>query len=153
MKAKRAASLVGSIAPLLLVVATSGCTKSASGPLFAHQAPPSGKGVVYVYRPSSMSGGARSIYLSVPYEANNCYELDNGGYLAYVTEPGTVTIGASVSGEMQKLPLQVGAGQERFVRAEFASSFGGGTSELTEVPANEGAAEIRDMRAITACER
>jgi hypothetical protein len=135
---------------VVVVLATSGCSKSAAGPAFARPQVPPGKGVVHIYRPSAFSGGGRTIYLSVPFEANNCFALDGGGFFTYVTDAGPVNVGASGSGETKRLALDVAAGQQKYIRAEWGTW---GNAELTEVSAAQGAREIRETRGVFACEK
>lgn len=76
--------------------------------------------------------------------------MDNGGFYAHVTEPGCVNVGASASGEMKQLAVDVAPNQERWVRIEWGTW---GAAELTQVTANEALAEVGETRGITTCER
>jgi hypothetical protein len=133
---------------LVVLLLVAGCSKSARGPAFAKSPAPNGKATVYLYRPSAMSGGARGIFMSVPIEANNCFEMLNGGYLTYVANPGILHIGASGSGEVKQFSVKVAPGEEKFVRVAWGTW---GAAELEEVSPAEGAAEIAETRAIGAC--
>src|SRR5262245_32447564 len=77
-----------SVSGLLLFLCA--CATPASGPVFTRTVPTGGRGVVHIYRPSSVSDGTRTIYLSVPREAGNCFALENEGYLSYEAEPGVI---------------------------------------------------------------
>jgi hypothetical protein len=134
----------------LALLCASACSRSAAGPAFARSQVPAGKGVVHIYRPSAVSGGARSIYLSVPFEADNCLALDGDGFFTYVTDPGAVNVGASGSGETKKLSLSVAPGEEKYVRVEWGTF---GSAEMKEVSAAEGAREIGVTRGIFACQK
>lgn len=135
---------------LVILVAAAACSRSASGPAFVRPAMPPGKAIIYIYRPGKMSGSARTIYLSVPAQANNCFAMDNDGSLVHVTDPGIVTIGASASGDVKLLPVTIAAGEERFVRVEWGT-WGG--AELHEVAQAEGGLAVQETRGIGACER
>jgi hypothetical protein len=132
----------------IVILLLAACTKSATGPAFVRPAIPPGKALIYVYRPGKMSGGARTIYLSVPAQANNCYAMTNDGFLVHVTDPGVVTIGASASGDKKLLPVTIAAGEERFVRVEWGT-WGG--ADLAEVAAVEGGPAVQRTRGIYAC--
>ena len=132
----------------LALGAAPGCATTASGPAFARAPLPPGKGVIYIYRPSAMSGGARTIFISVPFEANNCYALEGDGFFTHVTDPGRINVAASGSGDAAKLPVSVAPGQEKYVRVEWGTW---GSAEMTEVSAQEGSAQISGMRGIAAC--
>ena len=134
------------LAAALLIGA--GCTREASGPAFARRSAPPGKGTIYIYRPSAFSGGARTIFVAVPVEANNCFEMLNGGYLAYVADPGVVKVGASASGDAKILPVEIAAGEEKFVKVEWGAW---GTAELTPVAAAEASADLAKSHSISAC--
>lgn len=113
--------------PLLLVAAAlAGCAvipetlrpKSADGAMFAATPPPPGKAVVHFYRPKAFAASARTIFMSIPMEADNCFGMVTAGYQTHVTDPGRLRVLGSISGESQLYEAQLKEGEVRYVKVE-----------------------------------
>lgn len=79
-------------AVISIAVLASGC--AAAGPRFAKLPPSTNEAVIYVYRQSFIAGSANvwDLYANGAPIA----EVSNGGYVAYVTDPGNVTFSAKL---------------------------------------------------------
>jgi hypothetical protein len=113
MKIRNSLSRFG-LKPWLLVVALtmSGC---ASGPPFQKIADiPTGKGLIYIYRPSVMHGVALVPYIVI--NDLNAIPLKVGGYYPYFSSPGEVTISITHTGK-RSITINVKAGETYYVKA------------------------------------
>lgn len=93
--------------------------------------------------------------MSIPLEDNNCHAMVNGGYYAYVTHPGKITVGsAALMGGRNGIvdfSLDVKAGDVRYVDVSFGAW--GPTPEYKEVAEELALSEISKLHQISACEK
>jgi len=144
--------------PLLLALGVASCAltpKSASGPVFVAEQVPPGKAVIYFYRPKAFALSARTVFLSIPKEADNCFAMVNNGYKGYVAGPGPVTIGAAEVGTgkaFSDFSATLKAGETRYVTVKpEPAGIGGIAVKFQEVPAGDALPEIKEFRLIDAC--
>lgn len=141
-------------ATIFFIVHISGCTllpKHADGPAFSPVAVPPGNAVIYFYRPERVSMSATTNFMSIPLSADNCFAMVNGGYYAYITTPGKVTVGsAAMRSGMVSFSLDVIAGDVRYVDVSFGWM---PTPEYKEVAEARALQEITKLRQISVCEK
>ncbi|MFN0253909.1 MAG: hypothetical protein ACKV2T_44005 [Kofleriaceae bacterium] len=100
------------------------------------------KAIVYLYRPSKFMGGGSTVFLGVV--QNNIgwsLELHNGGYIAYLADPGPIVVTGANLGDNTAAGFAVEARREYFVRVTVDSL------EITQIPPEVGSVEIRECRA------
>jgi hypothetical protein len=73
-----------SVTVLLGAIFLTSC--GASGPSFTQVTPPAGKGVVYIYRQSSMIGPG--VFGTAKVNGRPITKIKNGGYYPYIATPG-----------------------------------------------------------------
>jgi hypothetical protein len=125
---------------------------AATGKIYTPETPPSGQGLIYVYRPSSIVGAIATWKLY----ANGFQELklNNGGYAVYHAKPGSVTFTfapsakGSENANLDLITINVDPGEVYFLRLthgslwiDFQSVF-----RLELVDSKTGEAEIRNMK-------
>lgn len=143
--------VVGSLLAILFLV--SGCAvmpKSAKGDSFAKVAVPPGKAVVYFFRPDRFAMSARTIFMSIPHEANIACPVVTAGYHIYVGNPGTLTVSYAEGGLMKKFTLELKEGDERYIKIDFGPW--GPNVVHEEVAADTALPIIAQYRMISKCE-
>jgi hypothetical protein len=137
----------------LIIVTAFGCLLAstvftscgANGSAFTPVSPPSGKGVVYIYRTPSFVGCAATGTLKT--NGFSTTIVSNGGYFPYVGPPGDTTFTSKIDWN-RKVTVRVEQGNPKYLKAEFA---GAGMQKarilkLTEVPPSLGASEITECK-------
>lgn len=130
---------------LLLGLFVSGC--AASGMPFAKLQPPNDKAVIYIYRPSFIAGSANVWNLSA--NGSPIADVSNGGYIAYVTDPGNVTFSAKLRPglllitsilirEEELITVYAEAGSSYYIRFNLGPS-------MEMIPNEEGEREIAGL--------
>lgn len=95
----------------VLVIALSGC---ASGPAFKKvENVPADKGLVYIYRPSTLHGAALVPMIVV--NDSRALGLKSGSYYTYLASPGALKIAINHTGR-RTVDLDVKAGETYYVR-------------------------------------
>ena len=123
------------IGALLLLV---GC---ATGTSFRKvEAIPSGKAVIYIYRPSVF--GAAVMY-NVKHGDRVVATTKARGYYPYITDPGEVELNASTE-SAASITLDVKPAETYFVRASVSAGFFIGRPRLQVVTREEGEREIAE---------
>jgi len=148
----RAASLVALIAPWAVAcVATSPVAQvqKARGEPFMMTTPSNGRAVVYVYRPLKFKGSGVVMKLSTAADPGMECPLRNGGYRAYIVQPGPFAIEA-LNGKGDRIEIQAEAGNPKYVRLNPKVGWKI-NPELEEVDAEEGSQEIGDTKANPEC--
>ena len=105
-------------------------------------APPSGQGMIIVYRPRRAVGAA--LLFSTTVNGATIGNLTNGRMLAHAVAPGNHTIetvSASVGG-VATVSTSVQAGQTVFVRAEARMGYPAGRPSLALVSSQQGQSEV-----------
>jgi hypothetical protein len=134
----------------MVFIVIGGCAlmpKSAKGPVFTEISTPPGKSVVYFFRPDKFMLSAKSIFMSIPKQANNCFAVNAGGYYPYVAEPGKLVVH---TGSNNEFTIDLSPGDVRYVKVDLNSTWG--TDEFEVVPAEKAIAEIKAYRLIDICE-
>jgi len=94
-----------------LAISVSGC---ASGPAFKKvDSVPADKGLVYIYRPSTMHGAALVPMIVV--KDSRALALKSGSYYTYLASPGPLEIAINHTGR-RTVDIDVKAGQTYYVR-------------------------------------
>ena len=122
---------------LLSAILLSSC--GASGPAFQPVTPiPTGKGVVYIYRSSSIVGGVSGTCKA---DDSPITKIKNGGYFPYIASPGshhfTVTTEAT-----NEADVTVDKGGEKYLKTTVGIGVIVGHLKFTEVPPELGKSEI-----------
>src|SRR6266853_882225 len=128
--------------PWVLIVALtmSGC---ASGPPFQKIADiPTGKGLIYIYRPPVMHGAVLVPYVVI--NDLNAIPLKMGGYYPYFSPPGEVTISVTQTAK-RSITINVEAGETYYVKAGtiFMAL---GVPYIESVPAEVGLSEVSECK-------
>lgn len=105
---------------MVLLSSLPGCT--ASGEKFTTlQQMPADKGVVYIFRMSSIVGGARRPDILV--DSQNLGGLSQDGYYAVMLSPGVHILMSELQGMTATRSLNVEAGKTYYFQQEFGWSF------------------------------
>lgn len=121
-----------------------GC--AASGPSFKKVTEvPSGKALIYIYRPDLHEGGAYTPDVKI--EGHVEFPLRNGGYFPHLSTPGTVKISISNTGSFS-LTIDAAAGETYFVKGGLVR-FGFGVPYIISVPVDVGQEEIKECKLLT----
>ena len=132
---------------LFLLVILTGC---ASGPVFKPLASlPEGKGVVYVYRESSVIGSG--VFGTLTANNTAITKIKNGGYFPYVTDPGKVHFEVSTEAT-NEADVVVEAGKEKYLKTTVGMGFFIGHLSLTEVSSEIGKKEITECKLLDSIE-
>ena len=140
--------LASAVALGAITLFIAGCPnfQKAPGAPFSETKPPPGKAVIYFYRPTQKIMSSYPFFMSLPESANNCFRLESGGYMPFVTDPGSITVaGAMVS--YKKMTIDVKAGDEKYVEVDVVDD----DAAPKEVSASEGRARIAEMKGIETC--
>ncbi len=136
---------VAAIAGLLLSsFVLSGC--ATLGPSFQRvEKIPENMGLVYIYRPSKLMGGA----VKYEVEANKVLvtHLPSGGYYPYFAKPGATEFSAQTESK-SAVNIEVKAGETYYIKGTLGIGFFVGRPHLVIVPADEGAKEIAECKLI-----
>jgi hypothetical protein len=84
--------------------------------------------------------------MSLPENANNCFQLESGGYTAYAGDPGTVKF-AGMMLTYRTLTLDLKPGDERYVEVKIEDD----NADWAEVPAAEAKPKLAETRGINTC--
>jgi hypothetical protein len=127
-----------------LLSALAGC--ASLGPPFQPLASvPSGKAVVYLYRPPSFVGSAVSFTVNAG--ELPVISLSNGGYFPYVTAPGRISFWAKTEAESFVI-IDVESGMEYYLKGTVGMGILVGRPKLEQMPAAVGRLEILDCKLI-----
>ncbi|OHD74123.1 MAG: hypothetical protein A2V99_15225 [Spirochaetes bacterium RBG_16_67_19] len=127
-----------------LLAALAGC--ASLGPPFQPLASvPSGKAVVYFYRPSSFVGSAVSFTVNAG--ELPIISLSNGGYFPYIAAPGRISFWAKTEAESFVI-IDVEPGLEYYLKGTVGMGILVGRPKLEQVPAAMGRLEILDCKLI-----
>lgn len=129
---------------LALLAALAGCA-SLGPPFMPLVSVPSGKAVVYLYRPSSFVGSA--ISFTVNAGEMPVITLSNGGYFPYVTAPGRISFWAKTEAESFVI-IDVQAGMEYYLKGTVGMGVFVGRPHLQQIPPDLGRLEILDCKLI-----
>jgi hypothetical protein len=141
MNIRNALSRLG-LKPWLLVaaLAMSGC---ASGPPFQKiDDIPTGKGLIYIYRPSVMHGAVLVPYVVI--NDLNAIPLKIGGYYPYFSSPGEITISV-IHTAKRSITISVKAGETYYVKAGTIF-MAVGVPYIELVPAEVGLPEVSECK-------
>jgi hypothetical protein len=133
--------------------ASSGClfSRYASGPPYAAQAATPGKATVNFFRENKSRYSAIAIMMSIPTSANNCFEMDSGGYYTYVVDPGhldVLAISATHGTPRTDFAMDLEAGEVRYVEVEYDDG-----PKVVEKAAPEASPVIADTKQIAVCRK
>jgi len=137
----------------MVCIVIGGCAltpKSAKGPVFTGISTPPGKAVVYFFRPDKFMLSARSVFMSIPKQADNCFAFNTGGYYSYVAQPGKLVVSAGAVGKPQDFTFDLNPGDAKYVKVDLDSTWG--TLQIEEVSAEKAMAEIKAYRLIDICQ-
>ena len=81
----------------IFIALTFFCSSAFSQNFYPVKEIPSGKALVYIYRPSSFTGIAVNYYVNANDAKVSTNQLRNGTYLVYYAEPGKYAFWSSVS--------------------------------------------------------
>jgi hypothetical protein len=105
---------------------------------------PEDKGVVYVYRPNSLMGGA--VHYDVHAGENEILcDLIRGGYCLHYSKPGELELWGKTESR-GSVTVDVKAGKEHFVKGGVSLGFLVGRPNLTVVENATGLEEIADCK-------
>lgn len=127
-----------------------GC--AASGPKYeVAAAPPTGQGLVYIYRPGKfMGGGAGFDVHTGTKEADRAVTyLQNGGYFPFYTPPGEITLWGKTESSAS-VTLDVKAGETYYVKGSIGVGFIVGRPRLEVVDNATGAKEVKECKLLPA---
>jgi hypothetical protein len=143
-KAMIRAALLGPLA-----ISATGCPSfiEAPGAQFTPKKALEGQAVVYFYRPAKRIMGDYPVFMSIPYEADNCFKMESGGYTVHFAAPGKLRVAGAMTG-WAEYNTELKAGDERWVRVEFNDDE---KPAMTEVAASVGRSEVRENREIETC--
>lgn len=127
---------------LCLVAAVASTACSARGPAFQRLDIPSGKGVIYAYRPNTMVGAAIQPTVNC---GSTGVSLPPGGYHPFVVDPGSVTCSAKTESRAEVL-VDVRANEDSYVRETIGVGFFVGRPHLQVVDKEKGQQEIKDCK-------
>lgn len=103
---------------------------------------PKDKGVVYVYRPNSILGGA--VHYDVhPGNDDVICDLIRNGYCIYYSKPGELELWAKTESR-SSITVDVKSGQEHFVKGGLSMGFFVGRPNFTVVDNKTGLEEIAE---------
>lgn len=111
----------------------------ASGPGFKPVTPPAGKGVVYIYRQSSMVGAG--VFGTVKANNTPITRIKNGGYYPYIASPGNnhFTVSTEATNEAD---VAVEKGSEKYLKTTIGMGLLVGHLKFSEVSPEIGRNEI-----------
>jgi hypothetical protein len=104
---------------------------------------PSGKAVVYIYRPPKLVGSA--ISFTVNAGELPVITLSNGGYFPYIAEPGRISFWAKTE-TTSFVIIDVAAGTEYFLKGTIGVGILVGRPQLEQVHPTLGRLEILDCK-------
>jgi len=134
-----------SIVGVLLAIGLSGCT--GNGPQFtAAKQPTKGKGILYVYRPSSLMGAG--MHYDVKVDNKVIGSMDNGEYMSIELSPGRKTVSATTE-STTTLPVVIQKGKMTCVRAGIGFGVVVGRPTLEHVDNVTCLKEIKDTKKST----
>jgi hypothetical protein len=133
--------LIGlSVGGLILAISLSGCT--GNGPQFTSvQQPKHGKGILYVYRPSSLMGAG--MHYDVKVNSHVIGSMDNGEYMSKELSHGQKVVSATTE-STTTLPVNIQKGKMTCVRAGIGFGVLVGRPTLEHVDNNTCLKEIKD---------
>ena len=135
-------SSLSAAALLFSAILLSSC--GANGPAFKPVSPiPDGKGVVYIYRSSSIVGGA--VYGTCKVDNSPITKITNGGYYPYIATPGThnFTVTTEATNEAN---VTVDKGGEKYLKTTVGMGVIVGHLKFTEVSPMLGKSEIAECK-------
>ena len=133
------------IAPVIPAKTTSSTQASAQGSSFQlGETIPSGKAVVYIYRPRTRLG---KIPFNVKANDRVLATLAPSGYYAYIIEPGQIEFTAFDTGSSSSVTVDAKAGQVYYLKG--ANGKWGGSVHLESVSSEAGANEIISCKLVT----
>jgi len=114
---------------------------------------PADKAVVYIYRPAGSGAGGVAIPFDVKANGKPVITLVQGGYYAYVTDPGniefaTFEIGLMAPNSTSSITVDAKAGQAYYLKGAHGKGLGGRAS-LAPVSPEAGSNEIAGCKVIT----
>ena len=126
---------------IIILILIAGC--GASGPVFKPIDPlPAGKGVVYIYRESGFVGG---VYGTVTANKIPITKIRNGGYIPYLSNPGSVHFEVSTEAT-NEADVAVEAGKEKYLKTTVGMGFVAGHLKFSEVSPEIGRKEISECQ-------
>lgn len=129
---------------LLVILLLQGC--ASLGPAYTKvEQIPENKGLIYIYRPSSIVGGGISPDVKVG--GTVIATLYNGGYYPYFANPGEVELWAKTESK-SAVTLDVKPGETYYVKGTIGVGFFVGRPHLIVVSPEEGAKEIAACKLI-----
>jgi len=125
----------------------------ALGPNFKQAEIPAGKAVVYIYRPAGSAAGGAAIPFGVKANGKIEITLTQGGYYAYVSEPGNIEFTAFDTGFMApssifSITVDAKAGQAYYLKGAHGKGLGG-RARLELVSPEAGAQEIANCKSLS----
>jgi len=116
----------------------------ASGPKFTKiQAIPDSMGLVYIYRPGKLIGGAVSYQVNA--NGTSITRLGSGGYFPYFAKPGEIEFSAKTE-STSSITLDVKSGQTYYIKGTVGIGILVGRPHLVLVPADLGEKEIVECK-------
>ncbi|HEV8642485.1 MAG TPA: DUF2846 domain-containing protein [Methylomirabilota bacterium] len=119
-------------------IALAGCATGA--PFRKIETIPSGKAVIYIYRPSALGP---AVQYDVKRGDTVITTMKAQGYYPYITDPGEVELWAETESKAS-VTLDVKPGEVYFVKAGIGMGFFVGRPRLQVVPREEGEKEIAE---------
>ncbi|MDD5477571.1 MAG: DUF2846 domain-containing protein [Candidatus Omnitrophica bacterium] len=133
---------------------TGGSTSAPTlGPSFKQAQIPAGKAVVFIYRPAGSGVGGAALPFDVKANGKALTTLTQGGYYAYVTEPGNIEFTAFDTGFMApssifSIAVDAKAGLAYYLKGAHGKGTMG-RAHLELVSPEAGAHEIADCKLTT----
>ena len=129
---------------MLLTLTSLGCA-SLGSPYHALPSVPDDKALVYVYRPKSFIGAA--ISYTVHAGETPVVKLVNGGYRAYVADPGETEFWAKTEAR-SSVTERLEAGKVYYLKGGVGVGLVAGRPKLSFVSPEQGQVEIASCRAV-----
>jgi len=131
-----------SLSGLILLIGLSGCT--GNGPKFkAPEQPNRGKGMLYVYRPSSLIGAG--MYYDIKIDNQVIGSMDNGEYIVKELSPGRKIVSAATESTVT-VPVTIQKNKMTCVRAGITIGIVVGRPTLEYVDNNICLKEIKGTK-------
>lgn len=116
-----------------------GC--SASGPAFKRAAQPEGKALVYIYRSPAIAGSGVSYIVRA--NGNSVVDLESGGYIPYLADPGKVTFTARTEATAE-VASELRSGETYYLKGDIGMGFLVGRAKLSFVDSAQGEKEVAE---------
>lgn len=125
----------------IIIISSGGC--AVTGPAFEQiESIPSGKALIYIYRPATFRGAALTPYVVV--NESNAMPLRPGGYYPYFSDPGIAEISITHTGK-RSITAKLEVGETYYVRGGTVP-MGMGVPSIKLMSQEAGMAEVMQCK-------